>query len=249
MGTCCNYRSRLFISAAFVSLGAFHPSATAQSNDQMPATKQDVHSRIRFWIDMKTVCQAPTARLNLLQSKELKDEFKLTEAQRQGVQAVVESARAILMASLDKTTANVEESLETQVERNTKKLELFLQKFEQPALDTLLTLQQNRRLNQVTWQSEGVNALFMPEVIKLLELTDHQMRELERRNRDLLLLYQGGGKAAQLSGLVVSGGPKGTQAYKEWVELNREAEAAMWKVLTPDQESKWREFVGKPVRR
>src|SRR5262249_13647708 len=187
------------------------------------ALDQNLQGRLRMWATAISLCGAPTERLRLLESSYVADDLQLSARQLEAVEKIAQAATATLLAAIDNATADPALAMDPQVHQQRRNLEAFLDRFETVSTDRLLSPTQNARLRQLYWQSRGVEALVADEVAKVLALTPAQRQELARRHKELHVLYQGGGKAAQLAlpGMTKDG-HDGQRLHDAWQRLNRQ---------------------------
>ncbi|MFO0904318.1 MAG: hypothetical protein U0939_15045 [Pirellulales bacterium] len=111
-----------------------------------------------------------------------------------------------------------------------------------PQIKELLTAEQYARLQQISWQAAGAQALSDPELAKLLELTDEQKQKLEANGRDFQTKVReafAGGRGGP------GGGGPGGEAMAKIQELNKERDAKAFEILTADQKAALEKAKGK----
>src|SRR5262249_8246452 len=106
----------------------------------------------------------------------------------------------------------------------------------QKVIAEVLKPEQVKRLKQIELQLEGVFAVRSEEVVKALDLTDDQKRQMKTLVADL-----------EAAGLNLDRTDP-VAATKAWRELRKEAVGKVPSLLTPDQREKWEEMTGVPFQ-
>jgi hypothetical protein len=104
----------------------------------------------------------------------------------------------------------------------------------QKVIAGVLKPEQVKRLKQIELQLQGVFALRSEELVKALDLTDDQKRQIKTLVADL---ENGGLNLVQTDP---------AERQKAWRKLLKEAVEKIPSLLTPDQRKKWEELTGKP---
>jgi hypothetical protein len=121
-----------------------------------------------------------------------------------------------------------------------------------PKAKELLTPDQYTRLQQISWQVAGVNALQDAELAKQLGLSAEQSEKIAASNRDFQAKQQAimrelfAGRQAGGPPAGGQGGRPGGEAFAKAQELNKEREAAAMAILTADQKANFEKLKGKP---
>jgi hypothetical protein len=133
-----------------------------------------------------------------------------------------------------------------------KKVEQLHQDAEK-AVDDVLTAEQRKRLDELSLQQRGGQALADPAVADALKLTDEQRTKIQTIQTDAARQMQQ--LAAQAMQGFLNTGPNVAALQKSSQELNKkmadlqqEAGKQMLDVLTAEQKSKWHDMQGKPFR-
>ncbi len=105
-------------------------------------------------------------------------------------------------------------------------------------LADILKPEQLKRLRQIRLQQEGLNALFDPEVIKILKLTDEQRSKIQAVQDNL----------KKESVTLLKAGPQSNfqESLRKIMTLRRESLDKGLALLTSDQMKAWIELAGEP---
>ncbi len=162
----------------------------------------------------------------LLQQASVQNELKLSDEQIQKVTELAEKQREAFAGLGD---LDPEERREKFAEAQTSQRE---------ELAKILSAEQGQRLKQIAWQQSGPQALANPEVATALELSDEQKQAVETAQTDM---------REQMRELF-AGGPDGDReaAREKMAELQKAASEKLDKVLTPEQQTKFKELLGTP---
>src|SRR5262249_37457169 len=120
-------------------------------------------------------------------------------------------------------------------------------------VEEILTKDQLKRLGEISLQQRGGHALGDPEVAKALGLTEEQTQRIQKIQPEALQQMQTLA-LEQWQGMFEKGGkPLQTQnafarIAKRFQELTRTTGESLLEVLTPEQETRWRELKGKPFK-
>jgi Spy/CpxP family protein refolding chaperone len=164
--------------------------------------------------------------LMLLGQKSVQKELKLTDEQIEKASQFLKS-RAAARQDLQELEG---EAREKKVKEMAKENEKFL-------ADTLKP-EQAKRLKQLVLQQYNVQAFSQPDVVKELKLTAEQQQKFKDLDKEhqahmLALRRPGGG---------------GEEAMKKIGEVNKELAEKAQKLLTPEQQAKWKEMIGEPFK-
>jgi Spy/CpxP family protein refolding chaperone len=167
----------------------------------------------------------------LLNQKSVQEDLKLTDDQ---VKKVAEAGKQ--MREKFGELANLEGE-----ERAKKAQEL--RKESDKTVAGILTKEQTKRLQeirrQVMFRFMGAVVLSTPEVAKELNLTDDQKKQLRT-------IQEEAGK--ELRKIREDAGDNREEARKKIAEHMKGVNAKLMKVLTSDQQTRWKEMTGKPFK-
>jgi len=164
--------------------------------------------------------------VGLLGQKSVQDELKLSEDQLKKLGELREKQRGSFgeLRNLDR-------------EARRKKMEEMRAENEK-ALADVLKPEQLKRLKQISLQVGGASAFADPKVADELKLTSEQkdkIQSIQQESRQSLRgLFQGGGDREE--------------ARKKFAEARKSANEKAMAVLTPEQQSKWKEMTGEPFK-
>lgn len=102
-----------------------------------------------------------------------------------------------------------------------------------PKVKEILTPAQYERAQQIAWQASGINAFSDPAVAKALALTKEQEDKIAAVNKEF---------GEKMRGAFAPGAEGGREKLQS---LNKERDAAVAAVLTPEQTTKWTALKGK----
>jgi Spy/CpxP family protein refolding chaperone len=161
----------------------------------------------------------------MLRHAEIQKELKLTDEQKEKLKEVMHGLR-------DKMIDLIE---------NNERAKVFALVQEQNKnLDKLLTPEQLKRFKQVFLQVQGLWALTDPGVVKDLKITDEQKEKLfklqEERTKDMRKLFDGGQASSR------------KEAQAKLAEMHKAATAEGLRLLTAEQQAKWKEMAGPPFK-
>lgn len=105
-------------------------------------------------------------------------------------------------------------------------------------LKETLTAEQSTRLNQLLIQSKGPTAFFDPEVMKEISLTNEQRLEVGRAMSDAM--------RKRVESFKDFKDVKPEDFVKKMADMNRTMMNDLVRVLTPEQQQKWKALIGKP---
>jgi Spy/CpxP family protein refolding chaperone len=159
----------------------------------------------------------------LLSQESVQKELKLSDDQVKKVKDLGEKSREAFskLRDLDR-------------EERTKKMQ-EINKETTKALSSILTKDQSKRLREINLQVQGTRAFNNPEVAKELNITDEQKKQLQDLNagarEEITKIFQGEGSREEKA--------------KKMAEFNKAQQAKALKVLTSEQQKKWKEMTGK----
>jgi Spy/CpxP family protein refolding chaperone len=161
--------------------------------------------------------------LMLLGQKSVQDELKLTDDQVAKIKAAGEKQREALGGGLSREEAQQ------------KRQELA--KENEKLVADLLKPDQAKRLKQISLQVQGARALANPDIAKQLNITEDQKRQIQEIQQEagqqLQGLFQGGDREA---------------AQKKMAEVRKSTNEKVMKLMTADQQAKWKEMTGEPFK-
>ncbi|WP_010582576.1 CotH kinase family protein [Schlesneria paludicola] len=108
----------------------------------------------------------------------------------------------------------------------------------------ILTSEQTQRLAELCRQRAGIAAMLKPDMVKQLQLSEDQtarLKQLEESGRPQVVGAPPGGVPGGRPGF--GGGPPD---FERMEQLRRRAESEAVAVLNDDQQTKWKEMLGKP---
>jgi RNA polymerase sigma factor (sigma-70 family) len=121
------------------------------------------------------------------------------------------------------------------------------------AVDDVLTAAQGKRLGEISLQQRGGHALADPEVAEALKLTGEQrdkVQEIEAgAAKEMQQLGARGMESMAQAGLNPAAFQQvSLQLRKKFDDLNQETGKKLLEVLSADQQAKWKELTGKPLK-
>jgi hypothetical protein len=166
----------------------------------------------------------------LLLNRSVQEELKLSDRQKDELREVSEANRAATMRAYEagnpEKRAEVVKGIFDETEKRVAKVQ------------ETLGPDQSRRLRQIRFQVEGVNAFADPEFQKELQLTDKQKTEANEIASDVIKEIREVYRAA-------SGDREKLSSFREKsTSLNREAIEKLNGILTDGQKRVWKEMIG-----
>jgi hypothetical protein len=162
----------------------------------------------------------------------VQQELKLTEQQRRAIDDLPRRVRESLQADFDQLKGLQE------AERREKSRELrtkFQAEFPK-ALAAILTPAQQNRLKQLNLQHSGLTAFTEPDVVRSLQLSDDQKKEIDNHvhecQKAILEAYRHLGET--------------DEARKKASLVRKEALAKIENVMADQQRKLWKEMIGAP---
>lgn len=174
----------------------------------------------------------PMMMVFLLNNRQVQQELKLTEEQRDKVSALSEQLREKFRGLGQELSGLSPEEREKRIKAVNEEIEKELAK--------VLKKEQLQRFRQIELQVEGLAALARPEIAKQVGLTEgqqQQIREILREaNEKRRALFQ-------------QGPPADRQAmFKEMQKIRQWVDEQIGKLLTGQQRKKWQELIGEPFK-
>lgn len=166
----------------------------------------------------------------LLTVKSVQEELKMTEDQV----AKVKDAGEKMRASFQGLQGLSEE------ERGKKMAEM--RKESEKAIADILKPEQAKRLHQIALQQAGAAAVARPEVAKELNLSDEQKKKIET------IQEESGKETAKLRPQQGATDEERQEARKKMTELRTKANEDVMKVLSEEQQAKWKMLCGEPFK-
>jgi Spy/CpxP family protein refolding chaperone len=160
----------------------------------------------------------------LLTQESVQKELKLSDDQVKKIKDVGEKSREAFgkLRDLDR-------------EERTKKMQ-EINKETTKALSTILSKDQAKRLKEISLQRLGARAFSNAEVAKELNITDEQKKQIQDINaatrEEMTKIRQGEGSREEKA--------------KKVAEYTKTVQAKLMKVLTDEQQKKWKTMTGKP---
>ena len=164
----------------------------------------------------------------LLMNKGVQEELKLTDEQKEKIQAVgTELGKGGFGFKKDQTKEEREKAAKERIEKTNK------------AVADILKPDQAKRFKQIERQQDVLVTLNTDEeVVKEIKLTDEQKDKLKGIRDDM---------TKEMSGLFGKGkGGDFKEAFEKMNTLRKESKEKALKVLTADQTAKWKEITGAP---
>jgi Spy/CpxP family protein refolding chaperone len=161
----------------------------------------------------------------LLTQKSVQDELKTSDEQNTKVKELA-----------DKQRDGLKGLRELSREERQKKMEEATKATEK-AVAEILKPEQTKRLKQIQLQQQGPRAFARPETATALKLTDEQKDKVKSIQED----------ARKEQRELFKGGP-GEETRKKAEELRKTTQEKLLKVLTEEQQSKWKELTGEPFK-
>jgi Spy/CpxP family protein refolding chaperone len=159
-----------------------------------------------------------------LRHPEIQKELQFTDAQKEKLKEIMHGLRDKM---IDLVENNQRDKVFALVQEQTKNL------------DKLLTPEQLKRLKQVFLQVQGLWALTDPGIVKELKITDEQKEKLvklqEESTKAMKKLFEGEASSRK-------------EAQAKLAELHKEANAKGLRLLTAEQQTKWKEMAGPPFK-
>lgn len=160
----------------------------------------------------------------LLGQKSVQTELKLTDEQTAKVTAHLEKQRGSFAELRDLSREERGAKMREQATAN------------DAALKEILTADQLKRLKQITLQQRGPSALADDEVADAVGLTAEQKEKVRSINSEMRGLFQGGG------------GEDREAMRKKFEEARASTRTKLEALLTPEQQTKWKELTGEPFK-
>ncbi|MBA3315189.1 MAG: hypothetical protein M3552_10945 [Planctomycetota bacterium] len=169
-------------------------------------------------------------RIFLVQAKPVQDELKVTSDQQTKLQSASDKHREQLRGLVSVGEGTSREQAREQFEKNREKIESLIRETEKK-IDEVLNEDQKQRLDQISLQAAGVEALRGEEVAAKLKLTPEQKQKIEttldaqaEKRREAFGQGDGGREKAQQS--------------------REETEKQVAALLDDDQKAQWKEMQG-----
>ncbi len=163
--------------------------------------------------------------VGLLAQKSVQEELKLSEDQVKQATQLVEKQRESLGGLRELSREERQKKIEEQTGAN------------KTAVAGILKEDQLKRLNQISLQQRGGRALVDPQVAEALSLTSEQKDRVksiqESVQGEMRALFQGGDRQA---------------AQQKLAEIRKTSDEKLLRVLTPEQQGKWKELTGEPFK-
>jgi hypothetical protein len=157
--------------------------------------------------------------LRLLRHKSVQDELKFTPEQVKKLEVESKKMR-------DRIVKDIEEG-----KRDSKKM---FQESEK-VVAAVVTLEQGKRLKQITLQLQGAGAFANSVLANEMELTEEQRKKLkelhEQTTKQVQKLFDGGAETRQ-------------DVRKKMTEINNQEQESILKLLTGEQQTKWKAKIG-----
>jgi len=175
----------------------------------------------------------------LIDNPSVQKELKLSDDQADRVRELRRQIKEKAFAKIrEQTSSPVKDKNATDPQAKTKELMKAASDETLKGLVEILKAEQLKRLKQIRLQQEGLNALFDPDVMKALALTDDQKGKLQGIQEDL---------KKESSALFKAGPQSNFQAsLKKVTTLRREALDKGLTLLTADQMKTWIDLAGDP---
>ncbi|HLJ92314.1 MAG TPA: PVC-type heme-binding CxxCH protein [Gemmataceae bacterium] len=162
----------------------------------------------------------------LLRQESIQKELKLTSDQIKKVEELSDNMRDKM-----RDLFGLEEPERTKMTQE-------LNQETEAAIQAVLKPEQGKRLQQITYQRQGIQALVSPEVVRALGLTSAQQAEIRK-----LTEANGAAPRRQFGG----GFPDDSQR-KKMEDARKATETKILQLLTAAQQAKWKELQGEPFR-
>ncbi|MBX3415770.1 MAG: hypothetical protein KF708_24005 [Pirellulales bacterium] len=161
----------------------------------------------------------------LLGNESVQQELKLTDEQKQEAEKIAESDREAVRGLRDLPREQIRARIAERIKNTNDKLA------------KVLDAAQLKRLKQISWQQRGARAFSDPEVAEELKLTPAQTEQIETIQEDA-------GTEMRAISEENEGDREGTR--RKFVELAAATKAKIVDLLTPDQQTKFKELLGEP---
>ncbi len=178
----------------------------------------------------------------VLSNKDLQEELKVTDAQKEKFKGVTEKQTAAFKKNMEayKEAGGDKEKMKELREGGQKDAEKLNDEIKKVVEETL-TSDQKKRLAQIDLQVKGMRAFSDEKIAKDLSIADGQASKIkgvmEEYAKDSKELGFGGGKGDK---------EKSAENQKKREKLTKAAMADVDEVLTAEQKAKWKEMVGAP---
>ena len=172
----------------------------------------------------KMVPEEGAVQIMLLRQQSVRDELKLTADETEKIHVFAD--RQWKKAQHVHSNMSAAEH-RAQYEEMTKENDRFL--------DQILEPDQRKRFNQITLQVAGLMWVTRPEVASELKLTDDQIQKARGLQQEA---------RKEMHDLIHSTTAEGRQ--EKLKELRMTSRKRLMELLTPEQESKWKEMAGAP---
>jgi Spy/CpxP family protein refolding chaperone len=163
--------------------------------------------------------------VSLLGQKSVQEELKLSEEQKDKAKSVVEKRRSAMQ---EMRNLSREDRQKKVVEQN---------KADDKAIAEILKPEQLTRLKQISLQQRGAQAFADAEVADALKLTSEQKDKIKALQDEA---------RTQMRGLRQAGNRE--EARKKIEEIRKASAEKLNAVLTPEQQTKWKELTGEPFK-
>jgi hypothetical protein len=162
--------------------------------------------------------------LMLLKQKSVQDELKLTSAQVKEVEAAAE-----------KEMRAFNDLFSLPPEEHAKRLKELTKENDQKAVRTL-SPGQEKRLRQIRLQVQGPRVFTDPQLAQELNLTEEQRQRVGKMVEEF----------DQQMGKSIQPGVSPEEARQKMRARDKDARERLLKLLTPEQQAKWKEMAGEP---
>ena len=201
--------------------------------------------------------------VGLLGMEQVREELKVTEAQQEKLRELGEKTREEMRGMFPDREAMQDLTQEQRGERMREAMEKVQKEAQKRApeiekqISEILDKPQFKRLKQLEFQRQGVDALVRPDIIQALGLTEDQQKEIketiEGRNRkqeelgaQMRGMFQGGGFRDMSEEERAKAREKMEQLGEKGRALRSEAQKKAMGVLTDDQKAMMPNLMGEP---
>jgi hypothetical protein len=160
----------------------------------------------------------------LLGQESVQKELKLTDEQKQDVKQFAEKLRGEMQGLRDLDPSE-QESKRRELAGNAEK-----------EIGKILHPDQAKRLHQIGLQLQGAMALNNPKVAEELQLTSEQKEKVKDMQQQM---------QKQMEDLRQAGGSQ-EENREKIAEMRKSAASKAQEMLTPEQQTKWKEMTGEP---
>jgi len=172
---------------------------------------------------VKMHARAEAVELMLLRQRSVQEELKIDKDEATKIYEFTYKQHQAAMQVHALAQAQQEQKWETMVKEN----EEFLK--------TALKPEQRKRLKQIAMQTSGLIWVTMPSVAKQLNLTDEQKEHAAKLQEESHAKYA-----------TLADAPTTNGRDEKLMELRKSNHEALVKLLTPEQQTKWKELAGSP---